>query len=132
MARAAALAGVSISILLKIPPSLNKSLETRINTSVFGDERFSESLPNLSLIPPSISQHHPNFNILRKNENNWGKHLQAAIFFCTFAFENAKLLTLGNWCKHHCSRLIAALHQKRTLWKARQKPDLRRKTKGRG
>ena len=54
MARAAALAGVSISILLKIPPSLNKSLETRINTSVLRDEGFSESLPYPSLIPPMI------------------------------------------------------------------------------
>ena len=38
------------------------------------------------------------------------KNLQNAFLFCIFAFENAKLLTLGNWCKHHCSRLIAALH----------------------
>lgn len=81
---------------------------------------------------PSISQHHPNFNILRKKMKIIGETLVNRDFFCTFAFENAKLLTLGNWCKHHCSRLIAALHQKRTLWKARQKPDLRRKTKGRG
>ena len=32
------------------------------------------------------------------------------LYLC--AFENAKLLTLGNWCKHHCARLIAALHSK--------------------
>jgi hypothetical protein len=67
--------------LLKIPPSLNKSLETRINTGVLRDERFSESLPNLSLIPPSISQHHPKFNISRKIEKKRPKHLQTAIFF---------------------------------------------------
>ena len=43
------------------------------------------------------------------------KSLQEWDIFRTFAFENAKLLTLGNSNKFDCSRLIAALHLGMTL-----------------
>ena len=103
MARAAALAGVSISILLKIPPSLNKSLETRINTSVLRDEGFSESLPYPSLIPPkSLPPSLP-------------PSLNAAQIL---TFKKNRKITTETFAKRDFFLYLCTM--KRTLWKARQ------------